>query len=449
MHLAQALDHGLANHVVGQACEGLRAHDVGRAVLDEVDHLGREQPALAHGVAQGEDLLGLIGKLEDVLVRLEARGLRQHAVHGLARGLNELDARHVREALGGLGAQLALHVDGAREAKEEEVDKAGHVGLAAFGLDDLDQLVVGRGVELDENLSHHAHARLGAVVHKRNLVEGGDGLLADLLEAALVERVHGLLHAGHELVMQRVDRALLGLVRTRAVDALHHEVAVEKHVDGLGEKNRVLDRPAGVVFVQARGHVNRDHGDVGVAALAQCLADKGDVVGGSAAATGLGDENGRVREVVLAALDGLHDLAHGEDGRVADVVVHVLEAGVHGTLVNRGEKHQVVAIVTQHRLGKLKVHGAHLRREDSVVRLLHLLGIANLREGSALGLAVDGRATREVGLAGALERSVGQVHAHGLNLLGLALGGLLLQLLLLLLKGGHEGADADARGTQV
>ena len=42
MLAAQLLDHGLAHHVVGQAREGLRADDVGRAVVNQVEHLGRE-----------------------------------------------------------------------------------------------------------------------------------------------------------------------------------------------------------------------------------------------------------------------------------------------------------------------------------------------------------------------------------------------------------------------
>ena len=49
-------EHALAHHVVGQTGEGLAAHDVGHAVLDELDHLSGEQPALPGLVAQGEHL---------------------------------------------------------------------------------------------------------------------------------------------------------------------------------------------------------------------------------------------------------------------------------------------------------------------------------------------------------------------------------------------------------
>ena len=73
---AQLLDDRLAHHVVGQAGEGLRADDVGRAVVDEVEHLGVVQGAAGTaqvhqavfdgGLEQAQDgqthgVLGLVG----------------------------------------------------------------------------------------------------------------------------------------------------------------------------------------------------------------------------------------------------------------------------------------------------------------------------------------------------------------------------------------------------
>ena len=46
--LPQGADGALAGDVVGQAAEGLHAHDVGHAGIDQLAHLRREQPALAH-----------------------------------------------------------------------------------------------------------------------------------------------------------------------------------------------------------------------------------------------------------------------------------------------------------------------------------------------------------------------------------------------------------------
>ena len=93
MLAAQLLDHGLAHHVVGQAREGLRADDVGRAVVDQVEHLGREQPALAHVVAHPKHRAGLVRHGADALGRLKAAGLLEHLFHRCTHPVHELDER--------------------------------------------------------------------------------------------------------------------------------------------------------------------------------------------------------------------------------------------------------------------------------------------------------------------------------------------------------------------
>lgn len=56
-----ATDATASSLAKSQAGEGLRADDVGRAVVDQVKHLGREQPALAHVVAHRKHRTGLVG----------------------------------------------------------------------------------------------------------------------------------------------------------------------------------------------------------------------------------------------------------------------------------------------------------------------------------------------------------------------------------------------------
>ena len=94
-----------------------------------------------------------------------------------------------------------------------------------------------------------------------------------------------------------------------------------------------------------------------MAGVTQRLANKSDVVGGTAAAARLRDEHGRTLEVVLAAEHGIDELARYEDGRVANVVVHVLEAHVHCAVVHGRQKHDVVATMAKNRLCQIKVDG--------------------------------------------------------------------------------------------
>ena len=44
-----------------QAGEGLRADDVGRTAINQVEYLGREQPDLAHVITYRKHRAGLVG----------------------------------------------------------------------------------------------------------------------------------------------------------------------------------------------------------------------------------------------------------------------------------------------------------------------------------------------------------------------------------------------------
>ena len=307
-------------------------------------------------------------------------------------------------------------------------------------------MVVGRGMELDQNLADHAHARLGALAHKRHGVERADGLAAQLGVVVAIELRRQLAGARHVLLVERVGGTGRCLVRAAAVEHLHHHVAKEHRIDCL-LKQRRRNLKAGVVLAERHGR-KRDHRNLGVAALAQGLADERDVVGGTAAAAGLADDHGRLGQVVPTALDGLHDLARHQDRRIANIVVHVAQAGLDGIVVSRGQQFQVIASTAEHLFDQVKVDRRHLRAQDGVALLAHLLGKGHLGPCGRSTLAL-----RLERVLAARERGgiLGGRHRRGIALLvGLARGrGLGQALGLLVLERRHERADADARGTQV
>ena len=151
-------------------------------------------------------------------------------------------------------------------------------------------MVVGRGVELHQDLSHHTHARLGALAHQRQGVERRDRLARKLRVAATRKRRRNRAGTVHELLEQFVGGAFLGLVGAAPVEHLHHEVAEQHAVHACLEQR------------------DCEHRNIRVPGIAQRLADERDVVGGAAAAAGLGDHHGGLGQIVAAALDGLHDL---------------------------------------------------------------------------------------------------------------------------------------------
>ena len=331
MLTAQLLDHGLAHHVIGQAREGLRADDVGRAMVNQVENLGREEPSLAHVVAHRKHRAGLVGHGADALGRLKAAGLLEHLLHRRTHPVHELNKRLHARARSGRASQLVLLKLGVTHGVQEEIEQARYYGLAALALDNVDHVVVGCGMELDQDLADHAHARLGTLAHERHGIERADGLAAQLGVVVAVELRRQLASARHVLLVECVRRTGRGLVRTAAVEHLHHHVAKEHRVHGL-LKQRRRNLKAGVVLAQRHGR-KRDHRDLGVAALTQGLADECDVVGGTAAAAGLADNHGRLGQVVPTALDGLHNLAGHQNGRIANVIVHVAQAGLDGVVI--------------------------------------------------------------------------------------------------------------------
>ena len=344
----------------------------------------------------------------------------------------------------GRASQLVLLQLGVAHGVQEEVEQTRHHGLAALALDDIDHVVVGRGVELDQDLADHAHARLGALAHKRHGIERADGLAAQLGVVVTVKLGRQLAGTRHVLLVERIGGTGRGLVRAASVEHLHHHVTKEHRVHGL-LKQRRRNLKAGVILAERHGR-KRDHRNLGVAALAQGLANERDVVSGTAAAAGLADNHGRLGQVVPTALNGLHDLARHQDRRIADVVIHVAQAGLDGIVVSRGQQLQVVASTAEHLFDQVKVDRRHLRAQDGVALLAHLLGKGHLGPRGRSTLALSLKRVLAARERGGIR---GGRHRRGNTLLvGLARGrGLGQALGLLVLKRGHERADADARGT--
>lgn len=60
-HRRFATDATASSLTESQAGEGLRADDVGRTAIDQVEYLGREQPDLAHVITYRKHCAGLVG----------------------------------------------------------------------------------------------------------------------------------------------------------------------------------------------------------------------------------------------------------------------------------------------------------------------------------------------------------------------------------------------------
>ena len=71
-----------------------------------------------------------------------------------------------------------------------------------------------------------------------------------------------------------------------------------------------------------------------------------DVVGSTAAAAGLGDEQGGVVQIILAAVQCVQKLANDQQGRIAGVVVDVFQAQLCHSTTAVAQDLALVAVVT-------------------------------------------------------------------------------------------------------
>ena len=267
-----------------------------------------------------------------------------------------------------------------------ELHDARHHGLTVLRLDDIDHMVVGIRMVLDQDLTDHADAHLARDVLERQRVKGFHDLLDQrpIRQEALADRLRRgggaavmldrLAHDRVPLPIQRVRAAGRDLIRAHAVQAFHQQIADDQRLQrAVDELRGRLE--AGVVLQALRR--DRDDRDLRIAGVHQRLADQAEVVGRTAHAAGLGDGQRHLVRIVLTFKDRVDQLADDHDGRIAGVVVHVLEADLDVLMAGMFEHIELVAGRTDHRLDEREVDRAHLRGHNRVV-LLHGLAERDL-----------------------------------------------------------------------
>ena len=73
--------------------------------------------------------------------------------------------------------------------------------------------------------------------------------------------------------------------------------------------------------------IEADNRDVSKAGFFQSLAQQIDIVGGTAAATGLGDNQRGMLQIIFAAFQSVYQLADNKQCRIADIIVDVFQTG--------------------------------------------------------------------------------------------------------------------------
>ena len=123
--------------------------------------------------------------------------------------------------------------------------------------------------------------------------------------------------------------------------------------------------------------------------LLQRPADEAHIVAGAVAAAGLHHGQGQMVGVVFAGEHRVHQLAHGDDGGIAGVVVDVLQARIDGGAVVVVQHDHVVAIAAEDGRQQVEVERAHPGGQNGVACLVHGLGELCPVVGGGLHLGED------------------------------------------------------------
>ena len=357
--------------MVRQAAKRLCADDVAVTALYQLDHLSRQQPALAHLGTQRDDALGLFHQLLEGAGGVETGvglGLEHGALHAV-QPVEQLVGTHLHGQLAAVEDMVLAHVE---DAVLHEAHQTREVDLAVLTLEELLQVVVAQRAVLDVDLAHDADFDLrhtGDGNGLEVLCDEGEGVLHLAGGEALARQQHTTQTLDPE-VYHLIGSAFFVLIRSDLIAQGAEHIAVEHAGDSpAGQRQSHLEA---AVLLETR-EVQAGHRDVRIACLDQRLAEQVDVVGGTAAAARLGDEQGRVLEVVLAAVQRVEELADDQQCRIAGVVVDIFQAQLRHSAAAVAKDLALVAVVAQGVFQQAELGDGHVRDEDGV-SFLHLRG---------------------------------------------------------------------------
>ena len=126
------------------------------------------------------------------------------------------------------------------------------------------------------------------------------------------------------------------------------------------------------VLLEAR-EVQAGHRDLRVTGLDQCLAQQMDVVGGTAAAARLGNEQRGMVQIILAGVQRVNKLTDDQQRRVAGIVVNIFQAKLGDLAAAVAQNFHIIALALQRSLQQPELGNGHIG-DQNLVGLDHILG---------------------------------------------------------------------------
>ena len=362
--------------MVWQAAKRLGADDVvDLVVLDQLDHLGGQQPALTHLDALTDVTFGRLDGAFKVAGRLKVAVLLDQANHVALSAAQEFvdPAQHRRNRFSH-AVQVVVKDDVVGAVKQKVVQaRADH--LAPFREQELLEVVVAQRRIFDIDLADDADLDLlfPAALHLHKALDDVDHQLGDSLPAQQLF-AEQLLGHGNAVVHRLLAVALMDFIGDALVIERHDQIPAQHAVQRLQQHRHRQRESAGLLAFHKTGGDDRD---VAVAALVERLAQQIDVVGSAAAAAGLGNQQRHLVQRQVAVLQRVDHLADDQLRRVAGVVMYVFQSLLDDAGTAVVQHLYLVPVVFQHVAQNAEVDGQHGGNQDGV-GLFHFLGKRHL-----------------------------------------------------------------------
>ena len=144
--------------MVRKACEGLNTNDIRRSAPDQLDHLTGQEPTLAVLVPQRKEGLCNLAHFFNGDRGIKAPGMLQSLQRRLPDLSNQLDPGFCHQIRRFGRPQEFRLVSAVIQAIVDKVHQVGNHGFRPFPLQQIHQVIVGKGHVLDQNLSDHANS---------------------------------------------------------------------------------------------------------------------------------------------------------------------------------------------------------------------------------------------------------------------------------------------------
>ena len=378
------MNHAFPGDVVRQARKGLEAYDSAAFMIEEIDHICRQEPAFAGTVSKRQVLGCPFGQFGNRGDAVEPFGAFEGFFEGTAIPFDDVSAEGVFEIF----LEGAIHVFTLEMAVqgsiEEEIKHAARFCFASIGFNRMDDVVRCDGGEFDVDFSDDTDSRAPFDVGEGQPFE----IFDDPGEVFRILAVGFAFQDGFGRfflpgAVEGFRAARFFFIGSGPIEAHLEGIAIDYCLDESDAK-ACGEFEARLGF-EALGIQGNDR-NLGESCFVQCFMDESDVVGSSAHAAGLAHHEGCLVQVIHARFQGPEEGTDGNDGGIAGIIIDAGKAFVD-IRVDWGQHMDVVAIGSGCSFDQWEVNGGHFRNEDGEV-FFHFLGEGGFRIENGSGFCI-------------------------------------------------------------